>query len=83
MHISKRVCFRLFRENLHMSPIEYITSYRLNKARQRLIGTNETITQIAYNCGFGSSSYFGKVFREYFDDTPANYRKHWHNRDMK
>lgn len=83
VHISKRVCFRLFRENLHMSPIEYITSYRLNKARQRLIGTNETITQIAYNCGFGSSSYFGKVFREYFDDTPANYRKHWHNRDMK
>ena len=83
VHISKRVCFRLFRENLHMSPIEYITSYRLNKARQRLIGTNETITQIAYNCGFGSSSYFGKVFREYFDDTPANYRKYWHNRDMK
>ena len=83
VHISKRVCFRLFRENLHMSPTEYINSYRLSKACQQLIETDEAITQIAYNCGFGSSSYFGKVFREYFNETLANYRKHWHNRDIK
>lgn len=80
-HISKRVCFRLFRENLHMSPVEYMTSYRLRKACQRLTESDESITQIAHNCGLGSSSYFGKLFRVHFGCAPAAYRKEWHNRD--
>ena len=80
-HISKRVCFRLFQENLHMTPVEYMTSYRLRKACQRLVDTKEPITQIAYNCGLGSSSYFGKVFREHYGCTPAAYRKNWHDCD--
>ena len=80
-HISKRVCYRLFQENLHMTPLEYMTSYRLRKACQRLTGTNESITEIAYHCGLGSASYFGKLFREHFDCTPAQYRKKWHDRD--
>ena len=74
-HISKRVCYRLFQENLHMSPVGYMTGYRLRKACQRLLETDEPITQIAYNCGLGSSSYFGKVFRERYGCTPAAYRK--------
>lgn len=82
-HISKRVCFRLFQENLHMSPVEYMTSYRLRKACQRLTESGESITQISYNCGFGSSSYFGKLFREHYGCTPAEYRKDWHNRNRK
>ena len=80
-HISKRVCYRLFRENLHMSPVEYMTGYRLRKACQRLAETDEPITQIAYNCGLGSSSYFGKLFRERFGCTPGAYRKEWHDRN--
>ena len=80
-HISKRVCFRLFRENLHMSPVEYMTSYRLHKACQRLAESDESITQIAYNCGLGSSSYFGKLFREKYDCSPTEYRNNWHDRD--
>ena len=80
-HISKRVCYRLFRENLHMSPVEYMTGYRLRNACQRLTETDEPITQIAYGCGLGSSSYFGKLFRERFGCTPAAYRKEWHDRN--
>ena len=82
-HISKRVCFRLFQENLHMTPVEYMTGYRLRKACQRLADTKEPITQIAYNCGLGSCSYFGKVFREHYGCTPAAYRKSWHDCDTK
>ena len=64
-----------------MSPVEYMTSYRLRKAEQRLTETDEPITQIAYSCGLGSSSYFGKLFREQFGCTPVAYRKEWHNRN--
>lgn len=80
-HISKRVCFRLFRDNLHMTPMEYIRSYRLQKACQMLTNTKDTITQIAYNCALGSSSYFGKTFREVYHCTPLEYRRNWHDCD--
>ena len=79
VHVSKRVCFRMFQENLHMTPVEYIKSYRLSKACQRLIESDDPVTQIAFDCGFGSNSYFGKLFRERFGCTPAQYRKDWHD----
>lgn len=80
-HISKRACFRLFRESLHVSPLEYMTEYRLRKAYQQLVETDIPITQIAYNCGLGSSSYFGKIFKAHFNCSPARFRKDWHDRD--
>ena len=80
-HISKRACFRLFQENLHITPVEFIRSYRMKKACQLLEKTGDSITQIAYSCGFGSSSYFGKLFREQFGCTPAEYRGFWQDRD--
>ena len=80
-HISKRACFRLFQDTLHMTPVEYIRDYRLQMACQMLTKTKESITQIAYNCGLGSSSYFGKLFREKYDCSPTEYRNYWHDRD--
>ena len=80
-HISKRVCFRLFQEKLHMSPLEYMREYRLRKACTELAKTENSITEIAHECGFGTSSYFGKIFRERFNCTPAKYRKEWHDCD--
>lgn len=80
-HISKRACFRLFQENLHMTPVEYMKTYRLQMACQMLAKGNEPITEVAGQCGVGSSSYFGKTFREEFNCTPLEYRKRWHNRN--
>lgn len=78
-HISKRACFRLFRETLHMTPVEYIRAYRLQKACQLLVESSESVTQIAAACGLGGSSYFGQVFRERYGCTPKEYRKRWHD----
>ena len=36
VHVSKRVCFRLFQDHLHMTPVEYMRSYRLREACQML-----------------------------------------------
>lgn len=78
---SERECFRGFQECLHMTPAEYIKSYRLQMACNMLASGRETITFISQACGLGSSSYFGKVFREYFGCTPAQYRRKWQNND--
>lgn len=80
--VSKRACFRLFREHLHTTPAEYIRSYRLQKACQMLARSNESITQIACQCGLGSSSYFGKIFRDAYQCTPLEYRRKWHDCDI-
>ena len=81
-NVSKRVCFRLFQDNIHMTPLEYMTNYRLRKACTMLIETTESVTQIAYSCGLGNSSYFGKMFREHFGCTPVQYREKWHDCDI-
>lgn len=79
--ISKRACFRLFQEYLHTTPVEYVRSYRLQRACQMLARGSESVTQIAQMCGLGSSSYFGKVFRETYHCTPLEYRRKWHDCD--
>ena len=74
-HISRRLCFRLFQEQLHMSPLDYIRDCRLREACYQLRDSERTVTEIAYVCGLGSSSYFGKLFRQQFGCSPMEYRK--------
>ena len=81
-YLSERECYRVFHDCLHMTPVEYITSYRLQVACQMLAKSQETVTVISHECGLGSSSYFGKVFREYAHCSPIEYRKKWQNSDI-
>ena len=80
--LSERECFRIFHECLHLTPIEYMRSYRLQMACQMLANGDEPITCISHACGLGSSSYFGKTFREYTGYTPMQYRMKWRNSDI-
>lgn len=79
--LSERECFRVFHDCLHTTPAEYIRGYRLQMACQMLGKGEESVTYISHACGLGSSSYFGKLFREYIGCTPAQYRHKWQNRD--
>lgn len=80
--VSRRTCFRLFQEQLHTTPLDYIRSYRLQQACRMLSTGQESVTQIAFACGFGTSSYFGKIFHECYGCTPGEYRKMWHDRNI-
>lgn len=82
-YISQRECFRAFHDSLHMTPVEYLKSYRLQKACHLLAESSESITYICNSCGLGSSSYFGKTFRECIGCTPMEYRSKWQDSDMK
>ena len=81
--LSERECYRAFRNHLHMPPVEYIKSYRIQRARQMLADTQTPITEIGYACGRGNPSYFGRIFRELTGYTPLEYRRKWQNRDKK
>ena len=73
-NMSQRECYRIFREKLHIAPVEYINSYRIQIACQMLLSSERTITEIAQACGLGSSSYFGKVFKMKMGCTPEQFR---------
>ena len=53
----------------------YLKNYRVNKAKELLIGTQMKQYEIAREVGYTDSKYFGKVFRECTGYSPANYRK--------
>jgi DNA-binding response OmpR family regulator len=52
----------------------FIRSVRLQKARELLRATDLNISEIAYECGFGSPSHFARAFKEAFGVSPMEWR---------
>ena len=74
-HVSRRECHRLFRKELGTTPAEYAASFRLQRARELLMKTDRSILDIAVETGFGTGSYFGKIFRKSQGMTPKKFRR--------
>lgn len=79
--VSQRECYRLFQQCLHCPPGEYLIRYRLQMACSKLVNTRESLTSISQSCGFGSGSYFAKLFRREYRCTPSEYRQRWQDRN--
>ena len=73
--ISSRECLRCFNLCLRETPIEYLTNYRINMAKEFLKKSNKSITDIAFETGFSNAAYFTKVFKQVRGITPKEYRK--------
>lgn len=71
---SQYLC-RTFREISGISPIQYLISYRLEKACSLLSQTAQPVTEIALDCGFENISYFIRKFKEAKGCTPKEYRR--------
>lgn len=65
---------RLFRKEIQLSPKEYLTSLRMDKAGTMLRTTALPIKEISRLSGFQEPNYFEKVFRKTFKTTPTAYR---------
>ena len=63
-----------FRKEVGMSPNDYAQRLRIKRCCQRLVATQQSVTDIAFEFGFGSSQYFSRVFRKYLGATPSEYR---------
>ena len=75
IHISQRECYRLFQTSLGETPGEFMVSLRLQKAQELLRYTDKSVLEVAVETGFGTSSYFGKIFKQYHHITPKQYKK--------
>ncbi len=73
-HVCPRTCQKAFQRYLYCSPVEYLQRRRILAAAQRLASTNDSVTDIAFACGFSSHSYFSKSFKVVMGSTPVEYR---------
>ena len=71
----KSRCSLLFKKYVCDTPVSYATKYRLRKSLAALLDSDESITGIAYEYGFGGASYYCEVFRKYYGVSPLKYKK--------
>ena len=74
LDISTRQLERLFGRYLNSTPKHYFTEMRLNRARNLLVQSELSVTEIAMACGFQSTSHFSKVYRAHFGTSPISQR---------
>ncbi|MNL70154.1 HTH-type transcriptional activator RhaS [compost metagenome] len=53
-----------------MTPVRYLQMLRLNAARQLLESGQQSVTNVAYDCGFSSSQYFATCYKKRFGFSP-------------
>lgn len=73
--ISRREAFRCFRQVLNTTPTLYLLQHRINRGARLLVETGKTITEISFDCGFSSSSYFCKAFHDLTGVSPSVFRQ--------
>ena len=75
LNISTTHLYRKLKALTGLSPVEFIRTFKLQKACELLSGTNHSIKEIGYGLGFNNLSYFVKCFREQFGVTPSAFRQ--------
>lgn len=73
--VCRSRCCQLFKKYMGRSPNDYLTFFRLERAMALLRETRLSVTEITYECGFGSGSYFTELFNRYKGCSPTQYRK--------
>jgi YesN/AraC family two-component response regulator len=76
INVSPQHLDRIFREELNLSVTKYLNRFRIQRAKELLLRTPDSITTIALRVGYNDAAYFNRVFRELANQSPGAYRKH-------
>jgi AraC-like DNA-binding protein len=76
-NMSLRAFERQFRAAFHLTPQRFLRKLRLRLASRALIYTDESLADIALQCGFADQSHFSREFRRQFARTPGEYREYY------
>lgn len=73
--LSLRQVQRMFQDSLSTTPSKYYLGLRLRRARELLLQSQMSITQVAVTCGFQSTCHFSKSYRALYGRTPRSERQ--------
>jgi AraC-like DNA-binding protein len=78
--ISREACFssfhflRLFKEKFNTTPYQYLTRRRIERAKELLVSSGLSVTDICFEVGFESLGSFSSLFRKHVGQAPIKYR---------
>lgn len=73
--INRSYLYTLFEQYLHLSPQEFLTTYRITKSLELLHSTDYPIESIALSSGYSDAIVFTKAFKKEKGMSPSTYRK--------
>lgn len=80
VNISPHYFSRLYKEETGENFIEYLTSVRINKAKELIETGGYSIKEICYMTGYGDPNYFSRIFKKVMGVTPSEYKEAMQNR---
>jgi two-component system response regulator YesN len=73
-HLSPSRLAHLFKEQVGMTVIDYVTTVRIERAKRLLLATARSCTEIGFEVGYNNQSYFTRTFRAAVGMTPRQFR---------
>ncbi|AEI51760.1 helix-turn-helix transcriptional regulator [Runella slithyformis] len=77
-HMTKIAFCRYFKQTTHLTFTAFLNHYRINEAK-RLLLLDKNISEVCYECGFDSLSYFNRVFKKITRENPSTFQKQHSN----
>ena len=78
MHFHYDYLRKLFKKEMGVTPLEYMTNLRMKKAETLLVamwGRDYSVAEIGALCGYDDALYFSRVFKKYFGCSPTAFAK--------
>ncbi|MFK8037268.1 MAG: helix-turn-helix domain-containing protein [Crocinitomicaceae bacterium] len=75
LNMSANYLGDLLKKETGMNTQEHIQDFVVNKAKNKLLGTTDSLSEIAYGLGYEYPQHFSKVFKKKVGQTPSAYRQ--------
>ena len=75
MHLNKNYLSQLFKKEVGLTFVAYLTQYRIEQAKLRLRTTHDSLADIAQQVGYNDPAYFSRIFKKVTDLSPNQYRQ--------
>lgn len=75
VNLNRSYLTDLFKQNLDLTPSEYIRNFRITMARHLLESSTLSIDQVAEQCGYEHAKSFARVFKQTYGISPRKYRQ--------
>ena len=74
-HLSVSRLAHIFKEQMGITIVDYLTSVRIERAKYLLLATNQSCTEICFEVGYNNQSYFTRTFKELVGMPPRKFRE--------
>lgn len=74
-HLSISRLSHVFKEQMGVTLVDYLTTVRIERAKEILISTDKSCTEVCFASGYNNQSYFTRTFKEIVGVTPRQFRE--------